>query len=190
MPIDFGTHHFLNSSGFVHASNTRRAGASKVRVTTSSRQCAEARVPQLLISLDPRRRFLEAARADPAVAYAADLLGGDEPRPFQHAHVLLHAGERHVEPVGEVRDRGFRTAELLEHAAPGRVRQRREHGIEVGLRILNHMVQYISTRSRVMQVGCEGPEERCSCGRAADAREQVERTGLEPVTPACKAKSG
>src|SRR5688572_7238676 len=37
MPIDFGTHHCLNSSGLVHASNTRRAGPSKVRVTTSSR---------------------------------------------------------------------------------------------------------------------------------------------------------
>src|SRR5207344_341391 len=37
MPIDFGTHHCLNSSGLVHASNTRRAGPLKVRVTTSSR---------------------------------------------------------------------------------------------------------------------------------------------------------
>src|SRR5262245_52417568 len=37
MPIDFGTHHCLNSSGLVHASNTMRAGALKVRVTTSSR---------------------------------------------------------------------------------------------------------------------------------------------------------
>src|SRR3954468_24795439 len=37
MPIDLGTHHFLNSSGLDHASNTRRAGASNIRVTTSSR---------------------------------------------------------------------------------------------------------------------------------------------------------
>src|SRR5262245_41616378 len=37
MPIDFGTHHCLSSSGRVHASNTRRAGALKVRVTRSSR---------------------------------------------------------------------------------------------------------------------------------------------------------
>src|SRR6266508_2166321 len=37
MPADFGTHHRLNSSGLVHASNTMRAGALKVRVTTSSR---------------------------------------------------------------------------------------------------------------------------------------------------------
>src|SRR4029453_8227006 len=36
-PIDFGTHHRLNSSGLVQASNTMRAGPLKVRVTTSSR---------------------------------------------------------------------------------------------------------------------------------------------------------
>src|SRR5262249_50722484 len=34
---DFGTHHRLNSSGLVNASNTRRAGPLMVRVTTSSR---------------------------------------------------------------------------------------------------------------------------------------------------------
>src|SRR5918994_6821230 len=37
MPIDFGAHHRLNSSGLVHASNTIRAGPLKVRVVTSSR---------------------------------------------------------------------------------------------------------------------------------------------------------
>src|SRR6186713_2997458 len=37
IPIDFGTHHCLNSSGLVHASNTMRAGPLMVRVTTSSR---------------------------------------------------------------------------------------------------------------------------------------------------------
>src|SRR5262245_65111814 len=37
MPIDLGAHHRLSSSGLVHASNTIRAGASIVRVTTSSR---------------------------------------------------------------------------------------------------------------------------------------------------------
>src|SRR3954468_5980827 len=36
-PNDFGTHHRLNSSGLVQASNTMRAGPLKVRITTSSR---------------------------------------------------------------------------------------------------------------------------------------------------------
>src|SRR5262245_50339146 len=36
-PNDFGTHHRLNNSGLVHASNTMRAGPLMVRVTTISR---------------------------------------------------------------------------------------------------------------------------------------------------------
>src|SRR4051812_35568440 len=36
-PNDCGTHHRLNSSGLVHASNTMRGGALKVRAMTSSR---------------------------------------------------------------------------------------------------------------------------------------------------------
>src|SRR3954452_8357540 len=36
-PIDCGSHHCRNSSGVVHASKTRRAGASNVRLTTTSR---------------------------------------------------------------------------------------------------------------------------------------------------------
>src|SRR5580698_9188238 len=36
-PLDFDPHHLLNRSGWVHASNTMRAGPLKVRVTTSSR---------------------------------------------------------------------------------------------------------------------------------------------------------
>src|SRR4029079_9024026 len=109
---DFGTHHRLNSSGFVHAASTARAGASKVRVTTSSRsdfrsttvrffvgvgsmsllasidhllsfqildnvvQLAEARVPELAVPLDPRRRFLQSVRAELAGPHASDLLRG------------------------------------------------------------------------------------------------------------------
>src|SRR5580704_15825049 len=37
MPVDFGIHQRLSSSGLVHASNTMRAGPLKVRVRTSSR---------------------------------------------------------------------------------------------------------------------------------------------------------
>src|ERR1700735_2246516 len=37
MPVDFGAHQSLSSSGLVHASNTIRAGPLKVRVMTSSR---------------------------------------------------------------------------------------------------------------------------------------------------------
>src|SRR6187551_3100409 len=49
MPIDFGTHHRLNSSHLVHASNTRRAGPLKVRVTTSSRSDFRSTVVRFLM---------------------------------------------------------------------------------------------------------------------------------------------
>src|SRR4026209_269080 len=48
-PVDFGTHHRLNSSGLVHASNTRRAGPLKVRVTTSSRSDFRSTVVRFLL---------------------------------------------------------------------------------------------------------------------------------------------
>src|ERR1043165_6745770 len=50
MPIDFGTHHCLNSSGRDHASNTRRAGASNVRVTRTSRSDFLCTVVRLVAS--------------------------------------------------------------------------------------------------------------------------------------------
>jgi len=60
--------------------------------------------------------------------------------------MLLHAGERHLEFVGELRNRSVCTTELLQNATSGGVRERGERGIEMGLRILNHMVQFITHR--------------------------------------------
>src|SRR5499425_229210 len=51
IPIDFGTHHCLNSSGLVHASNTMRAVALKVRMTTSSRSDFRSTVVRFFIGL-------------------------------------------------------------------------------------------------------------------------------------------
>src|ERR1700730_14314488 len=67
MPDDFGAHHRLSSSGFVHASNTMRAGPLKVRVRTSSRSDFRSNVvlffmrvasPSLLASIDFLLSFL------------------------------------------------------------------------------------------------------------------------------------
>src|SRR6476659_3702689 len=51
MPIDFGTHHCLNSSGLVHASNTMRAGPLNVRVTTTSRSELRSTVVRFFIGV-------------------------------------------------------------------------------------------------------------------------------------------
>src|SRR4029453_7207883 len=50
-PIDLGTHHCLNSSGLVHASNTMRAGPLKVRLTTSSRSDFRSTVVRFFIGV-------------------------------------------------------------------------------------------------------------------------------------------
>src|SRR5262245_28950216 len=178
-PNDFGTHHRLNSSGLVHASNTMRAGPLTVRVTRSSRsdfrstivrfltgvgslsllasidlllpfqflynlvQLVEACVPELAVPVDPRRLFLQSARAELAGPHAPDFLRGDEPGLLQDADVLLHTREGHLELLGKIRDRSVGTPELLQNAASGGVRERGERGIEAGPRILNHTVQYI-----------------------------------------------
>src|SRR3954464_6014082 len=55
MPIDFGTHHCLNSSGLVHASNTMRAGPLKVRVTTSSRSDFRSTIVRFFMGVDQAR---------------------------------------------------------------------------------------------------------------------------------------
>src|SRR5262245_37791602 len=105
-------------------------------------QLVEARVPELAVPLDPGRLQLQSALAEPAGPHAPDLLRGDEPRLLQDTDVLLHAREGHVELHGQVRDRRVGATELFQDAAPGGVRERGERGIEAGLLILNHWVQY------------------------------------------------
>src|SRR5436190_16373652 len=50
-PNDFGTHHRLNSSGLVNASNTMRAGPLIVRVTTSSRSDFRSAVVRFFVGV-------------------------------------------------------------------------------------------------------------------------------------------
>src|SRR5580698_4327686 len=180
IPTDFGTHHCLNSSGLVHASNTIRAGPLKVRVTTISRsdfrstvvrffmgasslsrlasidlllafqfldnfvQLVEACAPELAVSFDPCGFLLQSAWTELAGPHASDLLRGDQPRLLQDADMLLDAREGHAEFLGKVRDRSVCAPELLQNATSGGVGQRGERGIEAGLGILNHMVQYLT----------------------------------------------
>src|SRR5579862_3571617 len=51
MPQDFGTHHCLNSSGLLHASNTMRAGPLMVRVTTSSQSDFRSTVARFFLGV-------------------------------------------------------------------------------------------------------------------------------------------
>src|SRR6185369_11037286 len=107
-------------------------------------QLVEARVPELAVPLEPFRLFLQSARAELAGPHAPELLRGDEPGLLQDADVLLDARESHAELLGKVRDRSVGTSQLLQYAASGGIRESGERGIEVGPRILNHAVQYVT----------------------------------------------
>src|SRR5579863_8661080 len=63
IPKDFGAHHRLSRSGLVQASNTMRAGALKVRVTTSSRSDFRSTVVRFFVKV-----------GSPSVPAAIDLL--------------------------------------------------------------------------------------------------------------------
>ena len=58
--------------------------------------------------------------------------------------MLLYAREGHTEFLGEVRDRSVCTPELLQNATSSGVRESGERGIEAGLHIVNHVVQYLT----------------------------------------------
>src|SRR5262245_5870252 len=163
MGADLGTHQRFISSGLVHASNTMRAGALNVRVTTRSRsdfrstvvwflvdspsfvftvllllleflndvvQFVEAFGPHPAMPFEPRRLLHEAPLAESTRAHAPDLLRRHEPSLLQDADVLLHARQRHLEALGEVRDRRIRASELLEDAAARGIGDRAERGVE------------------------------------------------------------
>src|SRR5438045_3864574 len=105
---------------------------------------AEAFVPALAVPLEPRRLFLQSTRAQLARPHAPDLLRGDESRLLQNADVLLHARERHMEFLGEVRDRSVGSSELRQNTTSRGIRERCERSIKSDSRILNHMVQYLT----------------------------------------------
>src|SRR5689334_23838364 len=68
-------------------------------------QRVEACAPELAVPLDPGGLFFQRTRAEPAGSDAPGLFCRNEPCPLQHADMLLHAREGHMEFFGEVRDR-------------------------------------------------------------------------------------
>src|SRR4051812_22068877 len=126
-------------------------------------QLVEACGPELVVPLDPCRLFLQSAQAERAGPHAPDLLRGDEPRLLQDADMLLHAREGHLEFLGEVRDRGVCTPELLQNATSRGVGERRERGVEAGLGILHHMVQYVTQVGGNARADPDGSVRRDCC---------------------------
>lgn len=78
---------------------------------------------------------------------AAVLPLGDQLGSFEHGHVLLHGGKRHLIARGQLADGRVRVHHPGQDVAPRGVGQRAEQLVEVVRRwlIYNHMVVYSST---------------------------------------------
>src|SRR3569623_173569 len=131
MPKDFGVHHFMMSSGVVQASKTRRAGPSKVRVTTTSRSerrsvVVTAPCPCSVVSFASIGLFLllelfndfvqfrEACRPHVAVAFDPD-------RFLFEATATEAAGANSPDLLGDDQARLLEDADVLLHACEGHV---------------------------------------------------------------------
>jgi len=85
----------------------------------------------LVVLRDPGGFGGEPSRAERAGPDASDLLRPHQPRLLEQLHVLLHAGEGHVELLGQLGDRRLSAPQSLEDPAPRPVGDRGEYGIEV-----------------------------------------------------------
>jgi hypothetical protein len=89
------------------------------------------------------------------VAHASDFLGAHQAGLLEHADVLLHAGQGHVEAVGEVGDGRVAAREPFQHATAGGIGQRGEGGAEMRDIMLNHLVQYAGPSATAQVLLCD-----------------------------------
>src|SRR6185312_4856630 len=138
MPKDFGVHHFISSAGVVQASNTRRAGASKVRVTTTSRSDRRSVTVSLAIPLTSLARFsigllLPFQFFDDGVQIIK-ARGPEAAVPFEPCGLFLEsapaktAGADAPDLFGGHEARPFEDADVLLHARQGHIEARGELG--------------------------------------------------------------
>src|SRR5262249_38136740 len=131
-PNDFGTHHRLNSSGLVHASNTMRAGPLKVRVTTSSRSDFRSTVVRFFMAVGSLSLFASIDLLLPfqfldnlvqlVEAYAPQMaIPLDPARLFLHSARANLAGPHAPDLLRGDEPRLLQDADVLLHAREGHV---------------------------------------------------------------------
>ena len=105
---------------------------------------------------------------------AAVLPLGDQLGSFEHGHVLLHGGKRHLIARGQLADGRVGVHHPSQDVAPRGVGQRAEQLVEVVRRwlIYNHLVVYISTPRAFVKIGGQ-----CSASSA-----RVRQTTVTSVT--------
>ena len=92
-------------------------------------QAVKPRIPELLVTLQPRERGLQRTALELTAHHAAGLLSLDEPRILQNAEMLDESRKRHAEWLGQLADRAVAMPELGEHGTPRGIGERAEDGI-------------------------------------------------------------
>lgn len=104
-------------------------------------QAVKPRIPELLVTLQPRERGLQRTTLELTAHHAAGLPSLDEPRILQNAEMLDESRKRHAEWLGQLPDRAVAMPELGEHRTPRGIGERTEDSVEPGGRIVNHKVK-------------------------------------------------
>jgi len=97
-------------------------------------------IPPILIG--EIRHFPHRFRPQRDMMLAPDNCSSHEPCSLQHANVLGHCIEGHVERLRELRHCRVPSLQPSEHSPPRRVAQRGEHSAQRCISIINHTVEY------------------------------------------------
>jgi hypothetical protein len=112
-------------------------------------QGVELRLPEPAVLLDPARGVFHGSGHQPAAAYAPLFRVRHQPRPLEHAQMLVHAGEGHVKRARQIRERCVARGQPGEDRAARGIGEGGEGDVESGLAILNHVVKCTAGPYRV-----------------------------------------
>src|SRR5207249_7688434 len=152
-----GPHQRARCSGSVQALKTRRRGASKTRVMTSSRssvwvaalvlastclpllfqlvqiilQAVKALLPEAAVVLQPVGGVFERPCPEPAGPPLCLATARDQTGALEHLEVLRDGGKAHLERAGQLRDRSLARGEARKDCAPRGIGEGGESGAEV-----------------------------------------------------------
>src|SRR5579864_605981 len=105
-------------------------------------QSIQPQVPKLAVELQPRRRFAQRRRIQPAAMLAPHYLALDEPCPFEHQNVFRNRVERYRKRPGNLRNGGWLLRQGGENGPPRGVRNRCENPVQTLGVMFNHSVEY------------------------------------------------
>ena len=104
------------------------------------RQGIKLVLPESLIEANPLAGVLEWSGRKPAAVHAPVFFARQQMRPLQHAQMLGHGGQRHLERLRQLRHRGFPARQTGEDGAARGVGQGAKRDVEPRGLIVNHMV--------------------------------------------------